>query len=155
MPLITFGSMNFCNVSIKVLSPVCDVDTIRDEMAHVCKIAVQHALCTCLEPGHKLMHPCMPFVTEGLAFHFIKVEKELDAVLEGVKIICFIAQKETASIQIDNVSLLHFFESEKSTMVALSKGVSELLILDASTDAPANHESGPADEKAAFLFKNV
>ncbi len=66
MPLITFGSMNFCNVSIEVLSPVCDVDTIRDEMAHVCKIAVQHALCTCLEPGHKLMYPCMPFVTEGL-----------------------------------------------------------------------------------------
>lgn len=95
------------------------------------------------------------FPLDNRAFHFIKVEKELDAVLEGVKIICFIAQKETASIQIDNVSLLHFFESEKSTMVALSKGVSELLILDASTDAPANHESGPADEKAAFLFKNV
>lgn len=63
--------------------------------------------------------------------HFAKVEKEWDAVFEGIRIFCFIAHKKTmtASIQLDTIFLLNFFESEKSTIVALSKGVSKWPIL--------------------------
>ncbi|EIE76038.1 hypothetical protein G6F46_004287 [Rhizopus delemar] len=99
------------------------------------------------------------FPVDNKAFSFSEAEKEFDVIFEGIKTIRSIAtqlaQKKNivVSIQTGNAALLKLFENEKSTIVALAKGVSELSILDGSAEAPANSESGQAVEDVTVFVQ--
>ncbi|RCH89255.1 AP-1 adaptor complex sigma subunit Aps1, partial [Rhizopus stolonifer] len=99
------------------------------------------------------------FPVENKALEFVEAEKEFDIVFEGVKAVRSIATQLSlkknivAAIQTSDASSLELFESQKSTIVALAKGVSELSILDASAQPIADSESGPATENVTVFVQ--
>lgn len=99
------------------------------------------------------------FPVENKAYDFAEAAKEFDTVFETVKTIRSIAtqlsQKKdiVADIQTKDAHLQKLFESEKDSIMTLAKGLSQLNILDANAEAPANSESGSAGENVVVYVR--
>lgn len=99
------------------------------------------------------------FPVENKAYEFTEAEKEFEIVFEGVKAIRSIAtqlnQKKdiAATVQAKDATLIKLFESEKGSIVALAKGVSQLNIIDGAAEAPADCESSAAGENVTVYVR--
>lgn len=99
------------------------------------------------------------YPVENKAYEFTEAAKEFETVFDGVKAIRSIAtalkQKKdiVATVQSSDANLVKLFESEKESIVALAKGVSELTILDGAATAPTDSESGAAGENVTVYVR--
>ncbi|CEG66688.1 AP-1 adaptor complex sigma subunit Aps1 [Rhizopus azygosporus] len=99
------------------------------------------------------------YPTENKAFDFTEAEKDFDTLFEGVKVIRSIAtqlmlkKNIIAAVQTSDATLFKLYESQKHTIVALAKGVTELSILDASAESPAESESGSVSDNVTVFIR--
>jgi valyl-tRNA synthetase len=99
------------------------------------------------------------FPVENKAYDFPEATKEFETVFEGVKAIRSIAtqlnQKKdiVAAVQVKDATLAKLFESERGSIIALAKGISELSIIDGAAETPADSETGSAGENITVYVR--
>lgn len=156
-----FWLYELCDVYIEAMKPM------TDEKASIeTRKSAQQTLYTCLDYGLKLLHPFMPFVTEELwqrlprrpgdstpsimvsrfpvfdeAFVFEDADREFDLVFAVLKAGRSLAA--SYNLQSDIQFFIHaqddaqLLESQLPTMVALTKGCKNAVVVSNSKDVPA------------------